>query len=82
MVKIDERQEAIAYIRMTIDNAQEALKIKNQDLNLDLEPDSDSLDHQNLVGDDGSMTENTWKFGSPEGRRITSRVLEANLAPL
>ena len=74
MAKIDERQEAIAFIRMTIDNSQEALRVKNQDLNLELEPD--------LVGDDELATESSWKFGSPEGRKITSCVLEANLAPL
>lgn len=82
MVRIDERQEAIAFIRMTIDNAQEALRVKNHDLNLDLEHDTDDVEYQKLVDDDGPTTECTWKFGSPEGRKITSRVLEANLAPL
>ena len=82
MVRIDERQEAVAFIRMTIDIAQEALRIKNQDLNLDLEPDLDNLEAQNLASDDEPEIERSWKFGSPEGRRITSRVLEATLAPL
>ena len=82
MVRIDERQEAVAFIRMTIDNAQEALRIKNQDLDLDLELDLDNLEVQNSVSDDEPAIECTWKFGSPEGKRITSRVLEANLAPL
>ena len=82
MVKIDERQEAVAFIRMTIDNAQEALRIKNQNLNLDPELDLDNLEIDNPDSDDGQATECTWKFGSPEGRKITSRVLEANLAPL
>ncbi len=80
MVKIDERQEAIAFIRMTIDNAQEALRAKN----LDLEPNLDDLEcNDGLAGNDESATtEHTWKFGSPEGKKITSRALEANLAPL
>ncbi len=75
MVRIDERQEAIAFIRMTIDNAQEALRVKN----LDLEPDLDDLE---LHDDRPETTEHTWKFGSPEGKKTTSRTLEANLAPL
>lgn len=82
MVRIDERQEAVAFIRMTIDNAQEALRIKNQDLNLDLEPDLDNLEAQSPASDGEPEIERSWKFGSPEGRRITSHVLEANLAPL
>ncbi len=81
MVRIDEKQEAIAFIRMTVDNAQEALRAKD----LDLEPELDDLECQKLqvISNDGSeMAENTWKFGSPEGKKITSRALEANLAPL
>ena len=82
MVKIDERQEAVAFIRMTIDNAQEALRIKNQNLNLDPELDLDNLEIDNPDSDDGQATECTWKFGSPEGTKITSCALEAILAPL
>ena len=82
MVRIDERQEAVAFIRMTIDNAQEALRAKNQDLNLDLELDLDNLEPQNPTSGNEPEIECSWKFGSPEGRRIASHVLEANLAPL
>ena len=82
MVRIDERQEAVAFIRMTIDNAQKALRAKNQDLNLDLELDLDNLEPQNPTSDNEPEIECSWKFGSPEGRRIASHVLEANLAPL
>ena len=69
MVRIDERQEAVAFIRMTIDNAQEALRIKNQDLNLDLEPDLDDLEVPNPASSDEPETAYTWKFGSPEGKK-------------
>ncbi len=82
MVRIDERQEAVAFIRMTIDNAQEALHNKNQDLDLAPELDLDNLEINNPVNNDGLSIERTWKFGSPEGKKITSHVLEASLAPL
>ncbi len=82
MVRIDERQEAVAFIRMTINNAQEALQAKNQDLILDLELDPNNLETQNPTSDNEPEIEHSWKFGSPEGRKITSRVLEENLAPL
>ena len=82
MVRIDERQEAVAFIRMTIDNAQEALRAKNQDLNLDLELDLDNLEPQNPTSGNEPEIECSWKFGSPEGTKITSCALEAILAPL
>ena len=83
MVRIDERQEAVAFIRMTIDNAQEALRAKNQDLDLDLkEPDLNSPEIKIANSENEPETERSWKFGSPEGKKITSRALEANLALL
>lgn len=82
MVRIDERHEAIAFIRMTIDNAQNASLRNNCDLNVDLDVDPDNIEYQEFAAADGPVTEHTWKFGSPEGRRTTSHILEANLAPL
>lgn len=81
MVRIDERQEAIAFIRMTIDNAQKAAELNEHSLNLDTALDSDNVESQELAANDGSANEGTWKFGSPENKRTTSRILETNLAP-
>jgi hypothetical protein len=84
MVRIDERQEAIAFIRMTIDNAaaQKASHLKDHTYDSDPQPDLDNIEHPEPIIDDSPVTDYTWKFGSPEGKRTNSRTLEANFAPL
>jgi hypothetical protein len=76
MARIDERQEAIAFIRMTIDNA------RNKKLHEDAERCPELDDDQELDDETDLMTEHTWRFGSAEGRRMTSRALEAQFASL
>ena len=68
MCIIDEKQEAIARIRMTIDNDRKAR------LNIDtIETDSDVA----LTVESGSS--DTWKMGSPEGKKENLRIMGANL---
>lgn len=70
MCIIDEKQEAIARIRMAIDNDKKArLNLESvEDINewevLDLELESPK----------------TWRFGSPEGKKMNLRVVVVNLA--
>ena len=71
MCVIDEKQEAIAQIRMAINNNKKAL------LNLasteDAGEDGSAL---NLV----SESSNTWHLGSPEGKEMNLCVMAVNLA--
>ena len=71
MCIIDERQEAIARIRMAIDNDRKARLNLNalESANthegaLDLEPESSK----------------TWQLGSPEGKKTNLRVMAVDLA--
>ena len=83
MIRIDEKQEAIAFIRMTIDNARKASEHNVNSSDLDPNCDPDNAEFQEPDAEDGSATERTWKFGSPENRKkTTSRILEDNMAPL
>lgn len=83
MTKIDEKQEAIAFIRMTIDNARKASELNGEKSDLDPDCSSVSAELQAPDAEDESATERTWKFGSPENRKkITSRTLEDCMAPL
>jgi hypothetical protein len=71
MCIIDERQEAIARIRMAIDNDRKARlnlnALESTDKHegaLDLEPESSK----------------TWQLGSPEGKKTNLRVMAVDLA--
>jgi len=71
MCIIDEKQEAIARIRMAIDNDRKARlnleameDISENELALDLEPGSSK----------------TWRLGSPEGKKTNLRVTAIDLA--
>jgi hypothetical protein len=69
MCIIDEKQEAIAQIRMVIDNDRRECQIEDtteSDVALDLESESS----------------NTWQMGSPEGKKMNLRIMGANLAKL
>lgn len=72
MVKIDENQEAIALIRMAIDNDNKSRTLQAQTDIEDHETNSDSEMH-NL--------KQHWTFGSRSSTRLDSRVLEKQLAP-
>lgn len=69
MCIIDEKQEAIARIRMAINADQQARHSLNKD-RLD-----DEAEVQ--MGSKGapSSDKSSWRFGSPEGRKIKLRVL-------
>jgi hypothetical protein len=71
MCIIDEKQEAIARIRMTIDNDRKAR------LNLELIEDATE---SNVALDLESESSNTWRLASPEGKKTNLRVMGANLA--
>ena len=73
MVKIDENQEAIALIRMAIDDENKAKTSQAQaDRVMELAKEPDSELHS---------LEQHWTFGSPSGTRLDSRELEKILAP-
>ena len=69
MVKIDANQEAIALIRMAIDNDNKSRALTG------IEDHDDETDTEML-----SLKQH-WKFGSRSGTRLDSRVLEEQLAP-
>ena len=71
MCIIDEKQEAIAWIHMTIDNNRKAHleldsmeNVTESEATLDLELESSK----------------TWKLGSPEGKKMNLHVMGADLA--
>ncbi|KAJ3506762.1 hypothetical protein NLJ89_g6682 [Agrocybe chaxingu] len=69
MVKIDETQEAIARIRMTIDNdkqARERLQAESDDNNREVQDTAEAL-----------CDSCQWTFGSPQGSKINARILAA-----
>lgn len=70
MSVIDEKQEAIASIRMAVDNDNLAqLTSEDSDLKLcDVDPDLDS-----------ESESQHWQLGSPEGKRSNLRVMSAEL---
>jgi hypothetical protein len=63
MSVIDEKQEAIACIRMAVDND------KLAQLDSDA-PDVENVDHDNSQ---------SWQLGSPEGKKANLRVMSAEL---
>jgi len=71
MVKIDEKQEAIARIRMAIDNDHTArlaaAERDSSDLDVSVAAENSHLDP--------STKSQMWRFGSPEGKRTTLRIL-------
>jgi len=66
MSVIDEKQEAIAHVRMAVDN--EKLARLSRDMEKECEIEEDSIDSQ------------PWRFGSPEGKKVNLRVISAELA--
>jgi hypothetical protein len=70
MCIIDEKQEAIARIRMAIDNDKKA--------RLDLESTEDIESEVNL--DPESKSSKTWRMGSQEGKKMNFRIMVAGLA--
>jgi len=71
MCVIDKKQEAIARIRMTIDNDRKArleldvmANVTESEVTLDLKLESSK----------------TWQLGSPEGKKTNLRVMGADLA--
>lgn len=70
MVKIDANQEAIALIRMAIDNSNNSHTLQGQ---------TDIEDHD-TVSEMLSLKQH-WTFGSRSGTQSDSRVLEKRLAP-
>jgi len=71
MCVIDEKQEAIARIRMAIDNDRKA------HLNLECAED---IDENGSALDLESEISNTWQLGSPEGKKTNLRVMAVDLA--
>jgi hypothetical protein len=72
MVRIDENQEAIAFIRMAIDdyNREKTLQdVEDHAMQLPREPELNNLQERH------------WTFGSPGGTRLDSRELEKIFAP-
>lgn len=72
MVRIDENQEAIAYIRMAVDNDK---KSRASQANSDEEDHTESSKEMELL-----TVKPHWTFGSPS-TRSDSRELEKILAP-
>lgn len=64
MSVIDEKQEAIARIRMAVDNDKQARL------------DSDAPDDEDV---DLDLTSQSWQLGSPEGKKLNLRVMSAEL---
>ena len=71
MCVIDEKQEAIARIRMAIDN--------NKKARLDLESTEDIIESEVKV-DPESKSSKTWRMGSQEGKKINFRIMVTGLA--
>jgi hypothetical protein len=71
MCIIDEKQEAIARIRMAIDN--------NKKVCLDLESTEDTIESEVQV-DLESESSKTWRMGSQEGKKMKFRIMVADLA--
>jgi len=71
MCIIDEKQEAIARIRMAIDNDRKA--------RLNLESMED-IDESEVALDLESESSKTWRLGSPEGKKMNLRAMAVDLA--
>ena len=71
MCIIDEKQEAIARIHMTIDN--------NRKARLDLDS-MENVTESEVRLDLESESSKTWQLGSPEGKKTNLRVMGADLA--
>jgi hypothetical protein len=71
MCVIDEKQEAIARIRMAIDNDRKA--------RLHLEAMED-INGSEAALDLESESSKTWQLGSPEGKKMNLRVMAVDLA--
>jgi hypothetical protein len=71
MCIIDEKQEAIARIRMAINNYRK--------VQLDLERTEDTSGSESAL-DLESESSNTWQLGSPEGKKMNFRAMAADFA--
>lgn len=69
MARIDENQEAIARIRMAVDDDDKA-RARQAKLGTD---DGETISRE-------PEQSKHWSFGSPSGTRLNSRALERNLA--
>jgi hypothetical protein len=78
MVVIDEKQEAIARIRMSIDNDAKAQRAQLESDN-EMRPSGDvgCANNEALELASGTRTDNHWQLGSAEGKRMNLRVLAA-----
>ena len=73
MCVIDEKQEAIARIRMTIDNDRKAR------LNLD---SMENVTESEVALDLESENSKTYRLGSPEGKKVNLRLMGADLGKI
>lgn len=71
MCAIDEKQEAVAQIRMAIDNDKMA--------RLNLEPVED-IGKSDVPLDLESESSKTWRLGSQEGKKMNLRTMAVNIA--
>ena len=71
MVQIDENQEAIALIRMAIDNDKKAQTLQDQ-----VDMGNNTEDYRSH----GLDLYQHWTFGSPSGTQLESQVLEEKFA--
>ena len=71
MCIIDEKQEAIARIRMAIDNDKKA--------HLDLDSTENIIESE-VEADPESKSSKTWRMGSQEGKKMNFRNMVAGLA--
>jgi len=71
MVRIDENHEAIALIRMAIENDKKTQALQAQA----------DVDANDSYVQDRMDSERHWIFGSPSGTRLESRQLEKTLSP-
>ena len=74
MCVIDEKQEAIARIRMTIDNDRKA--------RLNLDSMESNVTESEVVLDLESENSKTYRLGSPEGKKVNLRLMGADLGKI
>jgi len=72
MCIIDEKQEAIAQIRMAIDNDKKA--------RLELESTEDIIESEVKVDPESKLSSKTWRMGSQEGKKMNFRIMVAGFA--
>jgi hypothetical protein len=73
MCVIDEKQEAIAQIRVTVDNDRKAR------LNID---STENITESEMAFNLELESSKTWQLGSPEGKKTNLHVISTNLAKI